>query len=435
MLAASYLLVGYLTLKTQELDRTAGLSDARSHEAQRERRLRLALDHVLESLNTELLLHAIVREAASLLQAERAMVVVDPPTHDAPRRYVGNARKREVLVEQSPLAPEVHSLLARDASITSIARADGNDTIARYALESLGVKLAVMTVLRSGDCELPLLIMSEDAQWDQQDARLLKSFAEECETALAQSHLFMRIAEQADEIAEQHETSVKRINVIRDLVYALAHDLRTPLSAANTTMQQALRGEYGALPAAYHDVLLTSVRSNQELQRMVETLLLVARYESGESSQVREELDLGQIAREAVAELESTARDRNVTLSALVEPSIVFGDPSELRRVALNLLANALAASSSHATITVKMLHDSQRTHLIVEDEGPGIPLADRATLFARFAGNARKRGAGTGLGLYIVRLIARKHGGDASYEPLERGSRFTVSLPRGAPP
>ena len=97
--------------------------------------------------------------------------------------------------------------------------------------------------------------------------------------ALGQARPFLRLADQHEQIARQRNELQERSDVIRDIVYALAHDLRTPVAAADVTMTQALAGAYGDLPEAYRDILRTSIASNVDLRRLVETLLLVARYE------------------------------------------------------------------------------------------------------------------------------------------------------------
>ena len=433
LLAASFVLIGFMTIKTQELGRTAGLSDARAEQAQRERRLRIALDHVRESLNAELVLRAIVREAIALLGAERAMLLVEAPSNDAPLRYVGESAKREIRVERSPLAPEIRSILARDMEVPVAMRADGSDTIARYALESVNAREALIAPLQVDSRNFRLLLISQQSEWERDDARLLRSFAEQCETALAQSDLYMRTSEQAEQIVEQHDALIERSNIIRDLVFALAHDLRTPLAAADATMQQALRGEYGELPQTYRNVLATSLRSNDELRRMVETLLVVARYESGEASTIRDRVDLSQIASEAVEEIQAAAHERNLRLSVKTVVAPVLADADELRRAILNLIANAIAASSPGTQIGVQTGMAETSAFVVVEDEGFGIAPEDRSRLFQRFSAGTRRRGAGTGLGLYIVRLIAEKHGGEATYEPKPIGSRFVIRLPKAA--
>jgi signal transduction histidine kinase len=143
-------------------------------------------------------------------------------------------------------------------------------------------------------------------------------------------------------------------------------------------------------------------------------------------------LDLSALANDIIAELEPLWRSEDISVnrSGSEAPVLVDGDESELRRVAVNLLANAIASTPAGGHVSVIVNAIGRDAAFAVEDDGYGVPEAQRATLFQRFSPGAR-HGAGSGLGLYIVRRIAESHGGQATYQPREpHGSRFAVTLP-----
>lgn len=223
-----------------------------------------------------------------------------------------------------------------------------------------------------------------------------------------------------------------RSEAIRDVIYALSHDLRTPIMAARMTMRQALGGAYGELPERYRAILQSSIASNEELHRLAETLLLVARYESGEESSVRDEVDLAEISADVVRELQALAQAKRIELTAdlTAAPVHVMGDAGELKRALTNLVANAVTSTPQDGHILVALKRAEGNAQIAVTDDGYGIPEANVPQLFERFSPVARK-GAGLGLGLYIVRRIAQAHGGAVRYEPAQpRGSVFSLELP-----
>lgn len=234
----------------------------------------------------------------------------------------------------------------------------------------------------------------------------------------------------AGELAERQARS----EVMRDLVYALSHDLRTPLTAAKMTMEQALEGRYGALPEAYREILERSITSNEELNRLAETLLLVARYESGEQSTLREPVDIPRMVRTVVDDLKPLTDSKGIHVdSSTSSPDALcaLADEAELRRALTNLVANAVTWTPQGGQITVTTSAASGRVDIRVVDDGYGVSPVVRDMLFQRFIGGARQ-GTGSGLGLYIVRRIAEGHGGSVSYEPRSpRGSIFTLGLPQ----
>lgn len=223
-----------------------------------------------------------------------------------------------------------------------------------------------------------------------------------------------------------------RSELMRDLMYALAHDLRTPLTAANITLHQALEGAYGDLPANYREIVQQSIVSNAELTTLAETLLSLARYETGEQSQRRDPVDMSELCRMVAESVRPLCQFRRITLTcnSPEESLIVDGDGTELRRALTNLAANAVNWTPKGGNVSIEAYGAGSVVVIRVDDDGYGVPDDLREHMFERFVGRVRSN-AGTGLGLYIVRRIVEAHSGSVSYEPRSpRGSSFTVTLP-----
>lgn len=188
-----------------------------------------------------------------------------------------------------------------------------------------------------------------------------------------------------------------------------AHELRSPLAAVRATVEVALEhpGTYDVQVLAA-DVLEQVLR----LQRLVDDLLALAAV--GAAPAHRDDVDLRALA-------EEVARGR----ARVSGQARVVSDREALRRVLRNLVDNA----ARHAAGEVRV--DVAPDRVVVEDDGPGVPAAERERVFARFtrldAARARDSG-GTGLGLAIARESARSLGGDLV---LEGAARFVLLLPR----
>ncbi|MDT4891344.1 MAG: hypothetical protein QOE97_379 [Pseudonocardiales bacterium] len=218
----------------------------------------------------------------------------------------------------------------------------------------------------------------------------------------------------------------------RTFVGDAAHELRSPLASLRVQLEVAKRlGPEEDLPHLVDDVLVDVDR----LDRLVEDLLAMARLsEAGGHLPRHERVDLGRVVRDLV-DTYSSARVP-VVLDAVASTAVI-GDPDGLRRVAVNLIDNAtrFARTSVHVAIEERILGSRPAVTLLVTDDGPGVPPAERERVFDRFyrvqASRSRDTG-GTGLGLAIVRDVVRAHGGTVwlTSNPAGRGAQIVVTLP-----
>jgi signal transduction histidine kinase len=222
-----------------------------------------------------------------------------------------------------------------------------------------------------------------------------------------------------DEVARLAESFNQAAARIEELVGAhkmllanASHELRTPLARIRLGIELSKE----QLDTQRQAELTQDIA---ELDALIDEILLASRLDAIAELESKEEIDLLALAAEECARYEACSLDGT--------PVIVRGDPRLLRRMIRNLLENARRHGKPPIQVDVRHLDD--RAVLRVRDQGTPIAPADRERLFAPFF---RMPGAtsGTGLGLALVRQIARRHGGDATYDP----HCFTVTLPAGRP-
>lgn len=235
-------------------------------------------------------------------------------------------------------------------------------------------------------------------------------------------------------IVDLHNQLVQRNDTLKDFVYALSHDMRTPLLALDLTMNQAQSGTFGKLPPEYIEVLLKSRCTVKELSNMTNTLLGVGRLENGAEKLDRSNVNLLQIIEACTSELEPLWVDKkqSVTLQCDLKQITVYADQQMLRRTILNLLDNAVKFTPTGGAIGITLVGQDQFIDVIIQDGGEGVKAEDQPFLFERFAVRRnRHKGVGAGLGLYLCRRIAEEHGGSIRYEN-ESGSasKFILQLP-----
>ena len=421
--ALSIVFVGYLSTAVQQTAQRAGRLQAQQARALREAKLAATIERVRSSLSLDLVLRAIARESTTLFDGDCARFVLTDRTTGL--TLVARRTSAEVDVDESRPSPEVASVVQRTLDSGEIGAIARSDAFGRLVLDHLGAPSALALPIVDRDRRFGVvLVLGRSESSFAEMFGLAHAFAQQAANALAQARLFAQLD-------ERNEALEERSAVIRDLVYALSHDLRTPLAALGMTMRQARAGSYGPLPPAYAEILDRSITATDDVSRLADTLLLVARFESGDRFPQRERVDLAAVARQIAGEFEALAGAQSVTLR--VEGSsraVVVGDRDDLRRAVTNLVANALQHSRSGGEVAIALESDAAGVRLSVADDGFGVPEAARPHLFTRFVRGDR-RGAGSGLGLYIVRRVAQESDGRVDYAAREpRGSVFTLTLP-----
>lgn len=321
----------------------------------------------------------------------------------------GNAGSKGLLLVQVAKGVRLREQFARDILV---------DTVMPLSLLMLATSLLVAWGVRRG--LLPLRALRR--QVENRSPRDLAPIA------LAAAPQEVRaLAEAVNGLLEQVERSVAGQ---RRFIADAAHQLRTPLAGLKSQCELAL-SEAGsdAQRARLQRVLASAERS----VHLVGQLLSLARAEPGEGDELpREVVDLVPLARELTAELVPFALQRGVDLGFAGGPGRLSlqGNPVLLREMLANLVDNAVRYSPAGGTVTVRLARDEDWALLCVEDDGPGIPEAERERVFERFTRLASD-GQGCGLGLPIVREIARRHGGSVRLRgAAPRGLVAEVRLP-----
>lgn len=215
----------------------------------------------------------------------------------------------------------------------------------------------------------------------------------------------------------------------RRLVADTSHELRNPLTVVRTNLDMLRRDLGGPLR---EEIWREAESEVERMARLVEELLLITTVEEPRRLK-RDPVRLDVLAREMGGRIQRAYPDRVIDLSALDEVCVT-GDRDKLAQILMNLVENAARYTPPEGEIKVRLWAESGQAVLEVDDNGIGIAPEHIPYLFDRFfrVDPARSRASGgTGLGLPIVQLLTRRHGGEVTVASTPgRGSTFRVSLP-----
>ncbi len=249
-------------------------------------------------------------------------------------------------------------------------------------------------------------------------------------TALAND--FNRMADALAQSA-QRQRDLERAR--RDLVAAVSHDLRTPLTAVRA-MIEALADDVVQDEATRTRYLESARAQLENLSTLVDDLFEIAQLDAGVLQIELERASLHDLISDTLSNLQPHAARHGVRLIGEVAPDVdlVLMNPPKMQRVLYNLIGNALRHTPADGTIRLRVLAEGNEVQVEVVDEGEGIASEDLPYIFERTYRGEKSRSrdyGGAGLGLAIVRGLVEAHGGRVWAENYTDGARFTFTLQR----
>lgn len=215
----------------------------------------------------------------------------------------------------------------------------------------------------------------------------------------------------------------------------VAHDLRTPLSRLRATAEAGLRE--GADAETMRRALAAGVEETDRVSSMLRALMDISEAETGVLALRREPLDARAVLRESAELYEDVAEEEGVALEvAAPEGLVVSADRVRLRQALANLLDNAIKYTPRGGHVRLSVAAEPAAAVFECADDGPGIAPQDLPRIWDRlYRGDRSRSERGLGLGLSLVRAIARAHGGEATVESAPgQGACFRIRLPATAP-
>lgn len=219
-----------------------------------------------------------------------------------------------------------------------------------------------------------------------------------------------------------------------EFVSSVSHELRTPLTQIRMFTETLLLDRIRSTDEHRRSLEIID-REARRLTQLVENVLQFSRMERKTDSLSKEKRELAPLIQEIVEDFESAMNGSGAEIELRLSLGLTANvDPDALRQIVINLLDNALKYGRKKQQVILGLEARNGMACLFVDDEGPGVPLADRKRIFERFQRLERDRRsaiAGTGIGLSLVHDLVTRHGGRCSVTTGARGgAKFVIELP-----
>jgi signal transduction histidine kinase len=273
-----------------------------------------------------------------------------------------------------------------------------------------------------------------------QDVVGFQIMCDQLANAIENTRLYADAQRRAEDLALAYD-QLKDLEVLKDqFMQNVSHELRTPLTMIRGYAEFILAGQLGRVDFEQREALQVILRNSEALSELVTDILAMLEISSTKTALAA--ISLAEVVQNSVAAFQIVANRSGVALSSDLFPCdgscFVMARPDHLRRIADNLLGNALKFTPAGGRVDVRLWEENLGVYLEVADTGIGIPAHLHERIFERFfqvdSSHRRARG-GAGLGLALVRELVEGYGGrvQAASPGIDQGSTFTAFLPRAA--
>lgn len=249
-----------------------------------------------------------------------------------------------------------------------------------------------------------------------------------------------KLEQRVTERTLQWSQAVERLTELNRLkanfISTVSHELRTPLTHLKGYLELLANGEIGPLSDEQQNAVAVMLRSEMRLERLIDDLIQFSLVARGEMSLNTSQVNLSDLARAAVLQIEPKARNKNITIDIHRADHIpdVIVDDEKIGWVLAQLLDNAIKFTPTGGHVVVSLITEMDLVKVSVTDNGIGIPPERSEEIFLAFhqldSSSTRQQG-GTGLGLALVRRIIEAHGSEIEVQSTEgKGASFSFSLP-----
>jgi signal transduction histidine kinase len=407
---------------------------------------RTLLERLGELLRSTLSLHTLLRGVVSEIEvtikpASAWFVIISD--HDLNSKYEKIGYGQDIKVTPNTLFNlnkicQDESVLVRDEIEQSLKK----DLLAQF-------KIAILMPLRVKGDVLGFLALGDKASgniYSNQDLELLEILAPQLSVAVQNALSYEEInqfnqtlkqeVDKATTDLKKANQELKHLDKLKDeFVFVATHELKNPVTAMRGYLSMFQEGIFGDIPEKMREPINQLQASNQQLVELVNDLLQIARSEAQTLSIKTEPINLCPTIDSVIQNLKPLASQKGLEMIHQCPNSIpqVIADNQRVREILNNLLSNAIKYSDKGTiTLSHQLKTDQIITH--IADQGVGISLADQKRLFTRFfrvEEEAAKGIPGTGLGLFIVKQLIEKMGGQIWVNSEKgHGTTFSFSLP-----